>query len=145
MSRGFAEVLESPAVPLLMQLEGGGIHIAAIGDRLKVSPIRRLTGDQRAALDRHRDEVLTLLRICDETVQARREVFAGQLAASGASFPRFIVRARDIYTVGTCFSCGEPASGHGCRCWRCALALRLALRAPIPSTFFVPHDEARVA
>lgn len=145
MSEQALNVLEGPALGLLVQLEAKGFSIAAVGDRLKVKPISRLAAEQRADLERHRREILMLLRICDETVQARREAFVAQLAALGDSIPAFVFR-RGIYAPGACYSCGEELDPRAySRCWRCVLALRLAFHAPIPADFVSGCDEARIA
>lgn len=138
LSETFADVLESPAVALVVQLESDGLQLSAVGDRLRVKPIAQLGDDQRAELNRLRGAVLVLLHICDEAVQARRAAFAEQLDTDRGVVPRFVFRGRAIYTAGECYSCGDAAMTRGCRCWRCVLALRLACRAPIPSDFPLP-------
>ena len=146
MSEPVADVLQSPAVGVLVQLEAEGVTVVAVGDRLKVKPIARLTPEQRTGLERYRRDILLLLRICDETVQARREAYVAQLTAAVDSVPTLVYRPGTSYVPGACYSCADPLPHprHG-RCWRCALAARLAGRAPIPPGLAAEYDEARIA
>jgi hypothetical protein len=140
-----ADVLESPAVALLLGLEADGFQIgAAEGDRLWVKPISKLTEDRRADLERYRPELLMLLRICDEAVQLRRDRFREALA-SGTSVGLLTFRPGVPYAPGRCFSCGEGLDrpAHG-KCWRCALAWRLALRLPIAPDVAAVYDSQKV-
>ena len=111
-----------------------------------MKPISRLTSEGRADIEQYRDDLLVLLRICDESVQERRVVFAQQLAAAGDAVPILAYRPGTSYVPGVCYSCAEPLPHprHG-RCWRCALAARLACRAPIPSDLMAAYDHARIA
>jgi hypothetical protein len=138
------DVLNSPALPLLLQLEADGFNVAVIDGRLLVKPIERLAPEVRAQLACYRREVLTLVRVCDEGVQERRELFRAQLAA-GVGIGRLAMAADLPYVAGQCFSCGyalaRPIFG---RCWRCALAWRLAAGVAIPPMVGDVYDKQRV-
>jgi hypothetical protein len=104
-----------------------------------------LTPAQRVQLGQQRAAVLTLLRICDAGVVARREVFQQQLNATAPpAVPAFVFTAGVPYVPGACFSCGE-ANGRETygRCWRCALAWRLVCRLAIPTDVAIVIDGAR--
>jgi len=141
-----SDVLASPALPLLLELEAEGFTLAADRGRLLVRPHDRLSADRRALLARERDALLTLLRICDSDVQRRREAFAIALETdtSGAALPLLVLTPGLPYVAGRCFSCGDPLdrSTYG-RCWRCALAWRLALRLPVPAEYGAALDSAK--
>jgi hypothetical protein len=148
MGRGmsaYPDILASAALPLLVELEADGFSFSHDGDRLLVRPIDRLSPELRERVRRERGALLLLLRICDEGVQARREVFARQLSTmSHAVLPELVFRTSVPYVAGRCFSCGEateqPTFG---RCARCALAWRLAAGVPIPSDFAAVYDAAK--
>ena len=139
-----ADVLNSPALPLLLQLEAAGFEVAAVDQRLLVKPIDQLPSDLRTQLASYRRELLTLLRICDDGVLARRAMFGAQLDA-GVAVGRVTLDASLPYVQGRCFSCGDglsrPVFG---RCWRCALAWRLAAGVLIPPMVGEVYDGQRV-
>jgi hypothetical protein len=139
------DVLQSPALELLLRFEREGFEVAALDGRLFVRPVERLSSADREALRAMKPELLMLLRIVDEGVQRRREVFEVRLQAGGpAVVPDLVFRAGITPVAGRCVSCGDaldtPRMG---KCWRCCLAWRLALRVPIPSTLAAIFDEAR--
>ena len=137
-----SDVLESPAVAVLTQLEADGFSIGVAGDRLKVKPISRLTAEQRADIERYRAD---LLMLCDSGVQERREAFSRQLEIGG-HLGLLIFRAGVPYVPGTCYACGDRlVSPRPGRCWRCALAARLACHAPIAADLLAEYDTARIA
>jgi hypothetical protein len=138
------DVLNSPALPLLIQLEADGFEVAAVDDRLLVKPIDRLAPEVRAQLATFRRELVTLVRICDTGVQSRRAAFQVQLQA-GISLGRLALSPDLPYVAGTCFSCGDglPRPVFG-RCWRCALAWRLAMGVPITPMVGDVYDRQRV-
>ena len=114
---------------------------------LRVRPVARVTPELRAELSRYKSELLLLLRCCDPQVAARRDVMRAQVErASAATLPALLFRQDVPYTAGLCFSCGDGLKpfGYG-RCWRCALAWRLAVRAPIPVDLAHALDGARLA
>lgn len=137
------DVLNSLALSLLLQLEAHGFEVLAVDNRLLVKPADRIPVDVRAQLATYRRELLTLLRICDVAVQDRREVFSAQLAA-GVAVGRLTARDRLTYVAGQCFSCGDalPRPVFG-RCWRCALAWRLAVGVAIPPMVADVYDQQR--
>jgi hypothetical protein len=139
-------VLESPALPLLIELEEAGFDIRLADDeRLHVAPGSKLTEVQRRLLVEHKLALIMILRVCDAGVVERREVFRRQLAETPApTIPAFLFVSDVPYVIGRCFSCGEGTSQptHG-RCWRCSLAWRLACRLPIPTDMASAIDTAR--
>ena len=141
-----ADVFASPALPLLLRLEDEGIEIAVEGDRLRVRQTARLTPELLAEMRQHKPALLLLIRCCDDSMQARREMFARQLAAlPPPRCPAFLFVSDLPYVAGRCFSCGDglerPRFG---RCWRCALAWRLAARVPISTELADVLDAAKV-
>lgn len=142
-----ADVLNSPALPLLLQLEAGGVRFRLDGEQVLVSPRGVLTPEQREVFRRHRSAVRTLVSILtDGGVQDRVAEFRRQLAAVPAPrCPAFLFRPDVAYVRGVCFSCGdgvaEPRFG---RCWRCSSAWRLACRLPVAAELAAARDAARV-
>ena len=138
------DVLNSPALPLLLRLEAEGFEVATVDDRLLVKPIDRLPACVRSELSAYRRELVTLVRVCDGGVGGRREVFASQLAR-GVSVGRLALSADVPYVAGRCFSCGDalPRPVFG-RCWRCALAWRLAVGTAVPPMVGEIYDRHRV-
>jgi hypothetical protein len=141
------DVFDSPALPLLLVLEARAIHVELTGDgRLVVEPASRLTADERAAVRAHARGLALLVRICDRGVQKRREAFAEQLAQTRPpNVAACLLRPQVPYVKGICFSCGVVlhALVFG-RCWRCALACRLACGLSIPLDLVTAMDAARV-
>ena len=143
-----AALFESPAIPLLVTLEARGcrLTVTADGGRLIVEPASRLTATQREDVREHGRTLATLIRACDDGVQARRECFAAQFDATPVpQVPAFLFRSNVPYQPGVCFSCAEslPEPRFG-RCWRCALAWRLVgLRTSVETAAAL--DAARVA
>jgi hypothetical protein len=72
-----ADVLNSPAVGLLVELEQAGIRVVAVGGEVYAKPANRLTAEQRAVLKRERDSVLVLVRLLDDGVIERLMPFSG--------------------------------------------------------------------
>jgi hypothetical protein len=138
-----ADVLSSPALPLLLRLEAEGFEFAVDDDRLLVRPVNFLPPDARTQLAMYRRELLTLVRICDEGVKDRRAAFASQLKA-GVSIGRLSLGPRLPYTAGRCFTCWDLLERPVFRrCWRCALAWRLAAGAPIAADVAAVYDNHR--
>jgi len=138
------DVLNSPAVALLCQLEADGFALAIDRDRLLVKPLDRLPPELRTQLAAYRHELVTLVRICDDDVIERRNAFARQLGA-GVSIGALGLRPGLPYNSGCCFSCGDglPRPVFG-RCWKCALAWRLAAGIAIPPMLAEVYDAQRV-
>ncbi len=138
-------VLNSPAVAVLCDLEHAGLDLAVVDGRLRVWPVERLTAEHERLIQQHRHALVTLVRICDDGVQDRVVVFRGQLEADPTAVGPFLFTAGVPYSKGICFSCGAglPDVYFG-RCWRCSLGWRLAYRLPVPAELAAAHDEARV-
>ena len=134
-TRACSDVLQDgPAVALVCRLEAEGFDIALDGARISVKPGDRLSAADRLQLSTHEDSVAMLIRICDEGVQARRAVFAQQLASAPTGMPSFVLDATRAPEPGTCVSCGTPlGQSRMGRCWRCVVAWRLAAGVGIPA------------
>ena len=139
-----AALLDSPAVPLLATLVARGCRITADDGRLIVEPASRLTADERRRVREHRCALAELIR--DDGLQARRACFAAQFTATAAPrVPAFLFRSDVRYRAGVCFSCEDPLSEPSFgRCWRCALAWRLAAGANVPAETAAAYAAARV-
>ncbi len=140
-------VLNSPAVAVLCDLEQAGLDLAVVDGRLRVWPVERLTAEHERLIQQHRDALVILVRICDEGVQERLAAFKRQCADTPAdSIPSFLFKPNVPYVKGLCFSCGTelPESRFG-RCSRCALAWCLAAGVDTPGELAAAVDEARVA
>ena len=142
-----ADVLDSPAVGILGDLERDGFRVELTPDGvLMIAPRSRLTLDRMQAVAACKDALKVLLRCCDDGVGARRDLFTQQLAQTPApGVPAFLFLAGIGYGPGVCFSCGDglPGLQFG-RCWRCALAWRLAAGVSISSALAEALDGARV-
>ena len=139
-------VFDGPGLPLFIELGQGGFDLAVRHGELWVRPVDRLPAALQARIQQHRDELVTLVRICDAGVQERVEVFRAQLEADPTTVGPFLFTPGVPYTKGICFSCSAglpPDAGFG-RCWRCSLAWRLAVGVPIPVEQAAAYDEARV-
>ena len=94
---------------LLCQLEDEGFEVAvAEPNILRIRPVIGVTPELRADLQRHKLDLVMLIRICDPAVQDRREVFCRQLetAPLGVLVPRLTFREIP-YVSGRCDSCGD--------------------------------------
>jgi hypothetical protein len=139
------DVLDSPALSLLLELEAAGLVVMTTTGTIRIGPADRLTAAQVEAIEQHHDALKAL--ISEDGVQARRVAFVATLAAAATALVPSLVYRHDVpYVAGCCFSCGDsngrPTFG---RCWRCSLAWRLALRAPVPADVASAYDEARIA
>ena len=139
------DVLNSPAVAVLCGLEHAGLDLAVVGGRLRVWPVERLTAEDERLIQTHRNELVTLVRICDDGVQERLAVFKQQCReAQPGTLPAFMFR-RTPYAKGVCFSCGAALQRPEFdRCLRCSLAWRMAAGVPIPADRAAIYDGARV-
>jgi hypothetical protein len=142
-----ANVLDSPAVPLLVGLEQQGCRVELTPHKLIVEPASRLSPHQRAAVLAYARELALLVRCLDPGVVERRDLFRRQLEATPApQAPSFLFRPDVPYVRAACFSCGDALpEPRFSRCWRCSLAWRLACRVPISTELAAAMDAARVA
>ena len=100
-------VLDSPAVAVLCDLEHAGLDLAVVDGHLRVWPVERLTAGHEQLIRQHRDELVTLVRMCDDGVQDRLAVFKQQLReAPEGTMPDFVYVRSTAYAKGVCFSCG---------------------------------------
>ena len=140
------DVFESPALPLLLELERDGFDLGVRSGTLWIKPARRLTAEHRAQITEHRAALKALVLVCDDDVQDRLVVYKAQLAAVPVgSTPDFVYQRGTVYTPGICFSCSAqlqiPDFG---RCWRCSLAWRLAMQLPIPAETAAVYDQLKL-
>ena len=115
-----ADVLDSPAVGILCDLDRDGFRVELAADGvLVIAPRSRLTPERMQAIASVKDAIKVLLRCCDDGVVARRDVFRAQLEATPApGVPAFVLQP-DIPTwredasvaVTGCPSCGSPVAG----------------------------------
>ena len=139
-------VFDGPGLPLLIELEQCGFDLDVRRGELWVRPVEQLTAEQRASIQHHRDELVTLVRICDDGVQKRLLTFKQQLSqVPEGTTPDFVFQRGTPYAKSVCFSCGAvlPEPHYG-RCWRCSLAWRMAVGVPIPADRAAAYDGARV-
>src|SRR5580693_7570252 len=88
-----AGVLDSPALPLLLELEQQGCRVDLTHHKLVVGPASRLTTQQRAAVFAYARELALLVRCLDPGVVERRDLFRRQLEATPApGAPSFLFR-----------------------------------------------------
>ena len=142
------DVLNSPVLPLLLELEAAGVRFRLDGDLVLVSPSGALTPEQREVIRMHKASARVLVAMgTDQGVHERRDAFRQQyVAAPPLTVPGFLFRPGVPYLRGVCFSCGDLLSKlRFGRCWRCSLAWRLACRLPIPSALATAIDETRQA
>ena len=136
----------APAVCLLLDLQREGFIVELTpDDALTIAPRSRLTPERMRTIAASKDALKTLLRD-DAGLIARRQAFEQQLASTPAPrLPAFVFTPGIAYTKGFCFSCGEPMPQwiFG-RCWRCALAWRLACRLVISPDLAAALNSARV-
>ena len=64
-----SRVFDSPALPLLLELEQAGFDFSVRDGELWVNPVDQLTAKQRASIRLYQDELVTLIRCCDNGVQ----------------------------------------------------------------------------
>ncbi len=139
-------VFDGPGLPLLLELEQEGFDLAVRRGELWVRPVDQLTSEQQAKIQRHRDELVTLVRVCDADVQERLVAFKQQFReAPEGTTPDFVFQRGTPYAKAVCFSCAAalPEPRYG-RCWRCSLAWRMAAGVPIPTEQAAAYDGARV-
>ncbi len=150
MARVSLDIFESPVAAIVCELERDGFRVDLRPDgRVGIAPRSRLTPARMREIVAHCDALRALLRrVFDAGVQERREAFRQQLDAPhpGVLVPALLFRPGVPYTLSLCFSCGDgvPGTRFG-RCWRCAVALRLALRVPISVETLAAYDEARLS
>ena len=138
-------VFNSSAKAVLSDLKHAGLDMAVVDGRLRVWPVERLTAQHEHLIQQHRDELVALVRSCDQGVQERVAVYRAQLEADPTTIGPFLFTAGVPYGRGVCFSCGDflPDACFG-RCWRCSLGWRLAYGLAVPAELAAAYDEARV-
>ena len=102
-----SNVLKSSAVAVLCDREHAGLDLAVVDGRLRVWPVERLTPEHEHLIRLHRNELVALVRICDEGVQERLVAYKQQLAkVPKGSTPDFVFQRGTPYAKAVCFSCG---------------------------------------
>ncbi len=69
-------------VALLCALEDEGFDLEVVDGRVRVSPARRLTASHRAAIKKHRDDLIVLVQSCDPGVMSSNSKCARYLNPS---------------------------------------------------------------
>lgn len=153
-------LFDSPALAILCELERDGFAVQLQPDEvLVIMPRSRLTPDRMAAIAAHKLDLKQLMRWRDPSVCARLAVMRKQCeSAPPGPLPVLVYRHDVPYVPGLCFSCGDALPVSGCfscgdalpvspwgRCWRCALAWRLAVGVRVPPTVASACDTARLA
>ncbi len=132
---------------VLCDLEHAGLGLAVVDSRLRVWPVERLTAEHARLIQQHRNALVTLVRTCDEGVEARVARFKHLIGDAPVDIvlPALVFQAGVPYVKARCFSCGDPIGTprYG-RCWRCSLAWRLAAGVSIPAERAAVYDGARV-
>lgn len=144
-------VFDSPALPLLLELENAAlvngaelvITITYTG-RLRVAPRSLLTPERRERIRAHRDALCLLVQIAGAGVQARAQVFRRQLHAHNGPAAYPALRFTPPVQPGGCVSCGEPAEA-AVWCWQCQIAARLARDGDVPADWVPVGRPARSA
>lgn len=130
------DVFNSPAFQGLLQLEAEGVRFRlATHGAVEMAPVSSVPAHAAALLRTHVEDVRLLVAIgTDRGLQDRRDRFRELADASRHHVLPPLVYVADMPAVrGVCFSCGDRLSAHidvG-RCWRCAIAMRLVIGAPI--------------
>jgi hypothetical protein len=140
------DVLNSPVLPVLVDLESRGVSLRLDEDgMISVRPASRLTEDDRRLLLQYRPDLVTLLKVVDDGVAERQAAFRQQVdRAPVGTLPPLLYVPGVAYVRGVCFSCGDKLEElRFARCWRCALAWRLACRVPVPAAAAAARDQAR--
>ncbi len=108
---------------LLLDLDARGIHLLVRRGNLATTTPERLTEADRAALRRHKADLLVLVLMTDDRCLDRL------LALRAGRGLTAVNRA-----LGCCHTCGDalPPSRPTGRCGWCALAARLFASGPIP-------------
>ena len=141
------DVFDSPAVAILCDLERDGFRVELTADGVVIAPRSRLTSDRMTAIAGCKDALKALISIAtDAGVQDRRDAFRLQLDAVPAPcVPAFLFKPGLPYVAGRCFACADALPElRFSRCWRCAIAWRLACRLPVPVDVADALDHARV-
>lgn len=141
------DVFQTPAIGILNELEADGFSVSLTDDGLlNIAPRSRLSPDRMTAITAWKDSIRLLVRCCDAGVADRRDHFRRHVDRHGVGgLPALLYRPDIPYQPGVCFSCGDglttPTYG---RCWRCALAWRLACRLPVPIALAEAVDAAKM-
>ena len=141
-------LLDSPALAVLVELDAKGVQFRLFDGVVR---FRRhhgsLTDAHRRVLADNVDAVKALVvMLCDTGLISRRRRFELMFAqAAPGTLPTNVFQIGIPYAAGICFSCGHtlPKPEFG-RCWRCALAWRIAWRS-LPAPIVSAADEARIA
>ena len=132
------DTLAAPAVQILCRLAAEGVTFdITTGGRLVVAPLQPLSPWLAELLRQHHDVLVPLVQVAEKGVQERVRHFCWWIsrAPAGVAVTTPLLHPHLLSMPGRCTSCGgdleEARSG---RCWRCALAWRLAVRMPLTAT-----------
>jgi len=112
----------------LRSLHRRGIDLVPLGDgHLRYRPRGALSSQERAALARHRSEILVLLDA--DPIGWRVAVMAGQVPPTGRIL-LLMARPGIAFPMGTCCSCGDARPSGRARCDSCGeAAVRVLARS----------------
>ena len=140
------DVLGSPALGLLLDLELLGCRVELTPSVIVVTPASKLTATNRRPSGPTR---LTWRFCCPAVTTGCRPAgppSAGNSTRTRTPYPALVyLSPAPAYTRGRCYSCSDalPRPTWG-RCWRCSLAWRLAAGVPIPGALADALDNAKV-
>jgi hypothetical protein len=132
---------DSPAVAVLSHMIADGfVFRLGVGDVVQVNRPAAVSEDRRALLRQHADDVRTIvgLLVCDDGIEMRLRTFRALLDGATSAIPALALIPDAEVRRGLCPSCGVEVDGVGC-CWRCAVARRLAMGAPVSRTMSHTH------
>ena len=127
------DVLENiEARALLLDLDARGVRLLVLRGNLATRTPERLTDADRAALRRHKADLLVLVLVThDECLDRLLAMHAGRVGSSGS------------YVTGCCYLCAEllPADRPHGRCGWCGLASRLFAGCLLTSNLLALFDD----
>jgi hypothetical protein len=134
---------DSPVVAAIDRLLAAGrtVRLGA-NDRIEVRPSGSVPPDISAVLGSHLEDARAVIGLmtCDGELDVRLDAFQKTLAAAGDNvvLPVMVLVPDTEVRRGQCHSCGVGITSVG-RCWRCDVAMRLALSWPLLSRCAQTH------
>jgi hypothetical protein len=128
---------DSPVVAAIDRLLTDGRTVAlGVNDRIEIRPPGSVPPDVAAVLRAHVEDARAVVGLitCDEEMGKRLAAFQATLAAAGDDvvLPALVLVPDAEVRPGLCVSCGVVIASVG-RCWRCHVAMCLALGWPLAS------------
>jgi len=117
------------ATELLSELRRRGVNLRPAGDRIQYRPKDALPTELRAAVTRHKAELLMLLATEDPEVRWRADAMRPRVPPTGPIPAMYARRLPAPVPDGCCLSCGEPLTPRNrYNCEPCVRAAWLVLR-----------------